>query len=94
MSTYSVATREVSRISSVPTSSVEVHLTKVRLMTDADVDNYIEAGHSEEPSAAPPTEPEHEMPFEDEFENDRTDKYVYLDRSFKINCKYNYKFKK
>jgi hypothetical protein len=31
---------------------------------------------------------------EDEFENDRTDKYVYLDRSFKINCKYNYKFKK
>jgi hypothetical protein len=31
---------------------------------------------------------------EDEFENDRADKYVYLDRSFKINCKYNYKFKK
>jgi hypothetical protein len=31
---------------------------------------------------------------EDEFENDRSDKYVYLDRSFKINCKFNYKFKK
>lgn len=31
---------------------------------------------------------------EDEFENDRSDKYVYLDRSFKMNCKFNYKFKK
>lgn len=31
---------------------------------------------------------------EDEFENDSADKYVYLDRSYKINCKYNYKFKK
>jgi len=31
---------------------------------------------------------------EDEFENDRSDKYVYLERSFKINCKFNYKFKK
>ena len=31
---------------------------------------------------------------EDEFENERSDKYVYLDRSFKINCKFNYKFKK
>ena len=58
------------------TSSVEVHLTKVRLMTDADVDNYIEAGHSEDPSAAPPTEPEHEMPFEDEFENDVSEQLV------------------
>ena len=31
---------------------------------------------------------------EDEFENDRSDKYVYFERSIKINCKYNYKFKK
>lgn len=31
---------------------------------------------------------------EDEFENNNTDKYVYLDRSFKINCRFNYKFKK
>jgi len=31
---------------------------------------------------------------EDEFENNRSDKYVYLDRGFKINCKFNYKFKK
>ena len=31
---------------------------------------------------------------EEEFENDRSDKYVYLDRSYKINCKFNYKFKK
>jgi len=31
---------------------------------------------------------------EDEFENNKIDKYVYLDRSFKMNCKFNYKFKK
>ena len=31
---------------------------------------------------------------EDEFENNNADKYVYLDRSFKINCRFNYKFKK
>jgi hypothetical protein len=31
---------------------------------------------------------------EDEFENDRADKYVYLDRDYKMNCKYNYKLKK
>ena len=31
---------------------------------------------------------------EDEFENVREDKYVYLDRSFKMNCEYNAKFKK
>ena len=31
---------------------------------------------------------------EDEFENDRVDKYVYLDRRFKMNCQFNYKFKK
>jgi hypothetical protein len=31
---------------------------------------------------------------EDEFENNSSDKYVYLDRSFKITCKFNYKFKK
>lgn len=31
---------------------------------------------------------------EDEFENDCASKYVYLERSYKINCKYNYKFKK
>lgn len=31
---------------------------------------------------------------EDEFEDSRIDKFVYLDRSFKMNCEYNYKFKK
>jgi hypothetical protein len=31
---------------------------------------------------------------ESEFENFREDKYVYLDRSFKMNCQYNAKFKK
>ena len=31
---------------------------------------------------------------EDEFEDSRLDKFVYLDRSFKMNCEYNYKFKK
>jgi hypothetical protein len=31
---------------------------------------------------------------DDEFENDSMDKYVYLDRSFIMNCKFNYKFKK
>jgi hypothetical protein len=31
---------------------------------------------------------------EEEFEDSREDKYVYLDRSFKINCQYNNKFKK
>lgn len=31
---------------------------------------------------------------ETEFENDKEDKYVFLDRSFKMNCQYNYKFKK
>jgi hypothetical protein len=31
---------------------------------------------------------------EEEFENGREDKYVYLDRSFKINCEYNKKFKR
>ncbi len=31
---------------------------------------------------------------EDEFENDKQDKYVYLNRSFKMNCQYNTKFKK
>ena len=31
---------------------------------------------------------------EDEFENNNADKYVYLDRSYKINCRFNYKFKK
>jgi hypothetical protein len=31
---------------------------------------------------------------EDEFEDSRVDKFVYLDRSFKMNCEYNYKFKK
>ena len=31
---------------------------------------------------------------EDEFEDPRIDKFVYLDRSFKMNCEYNYKFKK
>ena len=31
---------------------------------------------------------------EDEFENGCTDKYVYLDRHYKMTCKYNYKFKR
>lgn len=31
---------------------------------------------------------------EAEFENEREDKFVFLDRSFKMNCQYNYKFKK
>jgi hypothetical protein len=29
-----------------------------------------------------------------DFEDDRVDKYVYLDRSYKMNCHFNYKFKK
>jgi hypothetical protein len=31
---------------------------------------------------------------EKEFENEKEDKYVFLDRYFKMNCQYNYKFKK
>ena len=31
---------------------------------------------------------------EDEFENNKLDKYVYLDRSINMNCHFNYKFKK
>ncbi len=31
---------------------------------------------------------------EEEFENCKEDKYVYLDRSFQMNCEYNYKFKR
>jgi len=31
---------------------------------------------------------------EEEFENEREDKFVFLERSFKMNCQYNYKFKK
>lgn len=31
---------------------------------------------------------------EEEFEDNREDKYVYLDRSFKMNCEYNSKFKR
>jgi len=31
---------------------------------------------------------------ENEFENEKEDKFVFLDRSFKMNCQYNYKFKK
>jgi hypothetical protein len=31
---------------------------------------------------------------EEEFENTQEDKFVYLDKSFKINCQYNYKFKR
>ena len=31
---------------------------------------------------------------DNEFENTQEDKYVFLDRSFKINCQYNHKFKK
>jgi hypothetical protein len=31
---------------------------------------------------------------ESEFENEKEDKYVFLDRTFKMNCQYNHKFKK
>ena len=31
---------------------------------------------------------------ESEFENEKPDKFVYLDKSFKMNCIYNHKFKK
>ena len=31
---------------------------------------------------------------EDEFENNNIDKFVYLEKSYPMNCKYNYKFKK
>jgi hypothetical protein len=31
---------------------------------------------------------------EEEFQDSREDKYVYLDRSFKMNCEYNHKFKR
>ena len=31
---------------------------------------------------------------EEEFENNKIDKFVYLNKSFKIKCIYNYKFKK
>jgi len=31
---------------------------------------------------------------ESEFENEKEDKYVFLDRSYKMNCQYNHKFKK
>jgi hypothetical protein len=31
---------------------------------------------------------------EDEFENDKEDRFVYLDREFNMLCSYNYKFKK
>ena len=31
---------------------------------------------------------------EEEFENDREDKFVYLDRTYQMVCQYNYKFKK
>ena len=31
---------------------------------------------------------------EEEFENEREDKYVFLDKCFKMNCQYNHKFKK
>jgi hypothetical protein len=31
---------------------------------------------------------------EEEFQNNREDKYVYLDKSFKMNCEYNNKFKR
>ena len=31
---------------------------------------------------------------EEEFENDKADKYVYLDRTYKMSCQFNYKFKK
>jgi len=31
---------------------------------------------------------------EEEFQNNKEDKYVYLDRSFKMNCEFNNKFKR
>ena len=31
---------------------------------------------------------------EEEFENNKIDKFVYLDKTFKMKCLYNYKFKK
>ena len=31
---------------------------------------------------------------EDDFQDDRSDKYVYLDKSYKMSCQFNYKFKK
>jgi hypothetical protein len=31
---------------------------------------------------------------EDEFENEKEDRFVYLDREFNMLCSYNYKFKK
>jgi hypothetical protein len=31
---------------------------------------------------------------EDEFENEKEDRFVYLDREFNMICSYNYKFKK
>jgi hypothetical protein len=31
---------------------------------------------------------------EEEFEDSKHDKYVYLDRSYKISCDYNHKFKR
>jgi hypothetical protein len=31
---------------------------------------------------------------DEEFEDDRKDKYVYLDKSYKMNCEYNHKFKR
>jgi hypothetical protein len=31
---------------------------------------------------------------EDEFENDNIDKFVYLEKTYPMKCKYNYKFKK
>ena len=31
---------------------------------------------------------------EEEFENEKEDKFVYLDKSFKMKCKYNHKFKR
>ena len=31
---------------------------------------------------------------EDEFENEKEDRFVYLDRAFNMLCSYNYKFKK
>jgi hypothetical protein len=31
---------------------------------------------------------------EEEFENDKEDKFVYLDRAYNMVCEYNYKFRK
>ena len=31
---------------------------------------------------------------EEEFENDKIDKFVYLDRSFEMSCEYNMKYKR